>query len=78
MVASISKKELKAGTSIKNGLGSVEFMGWNHKYDKDIVPITLLKDVIIKKDLPANKILTFDDIEYKDNLATKIWRENVK
>lgn len=75
MVASVTKKELKSGDNIGNGLGSFEFRGVHHKYNKNIFPITLLKDVVIKKDLPKGHILKFTDVEYRDNLATRIWKK---
>jgi predicted homoserine dehydrogenase-like protein len=78
MVASLLKTPLKVGDFIKQGLGSIEFRGIHNKYNKNLVPITLLNDMTIKKDLEPNHLLSFDDVEYNNNLATKIWREHVK
>ena len=74
MVASITKKKLKAGSIITLGLGSLEVRGIHYKYSKNMIPITLLNNIIIKKDLPENHIISFEDIELKPNLAINIWR----
>lgn len=76
MVASLSKRDIKRGTLIKKGLGSIDFRGIPYKYNSSIVPITLLENAVIKHNIPRDHILTFNDIEYNDNLATNIWRAN--
>jgi len=78
MIASITKKSLKKGQHIPIGLGSIEILGKHYKYNKELLPITLIKDMIIKRKLPKDHLLTFDDVYFKDNLAIDIWRGDVK
>jgi predicted homoserine dehydrogenase-like protein len=78
MVASITKKRLKKGSKITNGLGSLEVRGVHYNYCKDLMPITLFNNAIIKNDLPENHIVSFNDLEIDNNLALNIWKENVK
>ena len=78
MVASLTKRPIKAGERIEMGLGSLDFRGIHHNYDRKLVPITLLRDMVVKKDLPCDHVLSFSDVEYKGTLAVNIWNNNVE
>lgn len=75
-MAAVAKKHLPAGTKIEFGCGCFEVRGiavkisdhYNH------VPIGLLKDAHIRKDVEPGRVLTFDDAEIPDSLALKAWK----
>ena len=75
-VATIAKRDLKAGETIKKGIGSFDVRGIavKIKEHKGHVPIGLMKDAIIKRPVAAGAELTFDDIELPDSLAVKAWK----
>ncbi len=74
-VAAITKKPLKSGDKIEFAIGSFEMRGEavdileypNH------VPIGLIKDAVIRKDIAEGEVLTFDDIDLPETLALDIW-----
>lgn len=72
----IAKRNLKVGEYIKKGIGSFDVRGIavKIKEHKNHVPIGLMKDVKIIRDVPAGKELTFDDVELPDSLALKAWK----
>jgi predicted homoserine dehydrogenase-like protein len=76
-VAAIAKRDLKVGERIKKGIGSFDVRGIAIKIDDDRehIPIGLVADVTIKRDVPEGKRLTFDDVELPDTLAARIWKE---
>ena len=78
-VCAIAKKDLMPGDTIAKGIGSFEVRGeaiamQNHK---NHVPIGLLSNATIKKELKRGDRITFDDIEIEETLALSIWREIV-
>jgi len=79
-VASIAKRDLKAGTKIKKGIGSFDVRGIavNIKENKNHVPIGLLEDITLSRDVKAGERITFDDIEMPNNRAVEIWKEIIK
>lgn len=78
MAASITKTPLKCGQLIKTGLGGFHLRGIHHKFNRNLVPITLANNITIKKNLPEGHILTFNDIIYIPTLAINIWKNNVR
>jgi predicted homoserine dehydrogenase-like protein len=72
----VAKRDLKAGEKIGKGIGSFEVRGIavKIKEHKNHVPIGLMKDVVLKRDVSKGDIITFDDIEIPESLALKAWK----
>jgi predicted homoserine dehydrogenase-like protein len=72
----IAKRDLKAGESIKKGIGSFDVRGIAIKIKEhpNHVPIGLMFNAVLKRDVPAGAELTFDDVELPDSLALKAWK----
>jgi len=75
-VTTIAKRDLKPGEKIKKGIGSFDVRGIAVKIKEhpNHVPIGLMSNVTIKREVPAGAELTFDDIEIPDSLALDAWR----
>jgi len=75
-VTTIAKRDLKPGETIKKGIGSFDVRGIAVKIKEhpNHVPIGLMSNVTIKREVPAGAELTFDDIEIPDSLALEAWR----
>lgn len=76
-VATIAKRDLKAGEVIKKGIGSFEVRG-EAIYMKDHLhhlPIGLCANAVVKKDIKSGKQLTFEDVELPYSLALNIWQK---
>ncbi len=75
-VATIAKINLKPGTAIKRGIGGFEVRGEaicvadnpNH------LPIGLMQNAIIEREIEPGQILTWDDVMLPDSLAVDIAR----
>jgi len=76
-VATIAKKDLKAGDFIEKGIGSFEVRGEAIRIadDKNHVPIGLFDNITIIKDLKAGDRISFDDIDIPQSRALEIWKE---
>lgn len=74
MPAAISKCNIKEGFNIKNALGSFEFRCVNKLRNIDFVPITLLQNAIVKRNIEENKIITMDDVELPKSKALEVWK----
>jgi len=74
-VASIAKKDLKAGNRIDKAIGSFDIRGEAVKIDENLkhIPIGLLNNAVFKRDILKDEIVQFDDIEIEDNQAIDIW-----
>ncbi|MHA2939502.1 hypothetical protein ACXJY6_14565 [Vibrio sp. RC27] len=72
----IAKRDLKPGDQIKKGIGSFDVRGIVVKIAENPghVPIGLMADVTIKREIKAGQQITFDDIEIPDSLAVKAWK----
>ncbi|MEX2591655.1 MAG: NAD(P)-dependent oxidoreductase [Anditalea sp.] len=78
-VASIAKKKLDAGCFIDKGTGSMEVRGEavtiaeqpNH------VPIGLMSQVHVKKDIKQGQLITFDDVDLPESMAYQAWMETL-
>lgn len=79
-VAAIAKKDLNAGQKINKAIGSFEMRGEAIKIEDCIghVPIGLIEDVILKRDIKKDAIVMFDDIEINENIAIMMWHEILK
>ena len=76
-VATIAKRDLKAGEKIEKGIGSFDVRGIavTIKDDIDHLPIGLVSDATLRRDVAAGERLTFEDVELPDTLASRIWKE---
>jgi predicted homoserine dehydrogenase-like protein len=50
----------------------------NIKENKNHVPIGLLEDITLSRDVKAGERITFDDIVMPNNRAVEIWKEIIK
>ncbi|MGB3587734.1 MAG: SAF domain-containing protein [Tunicatimonas sp.] len=81
-VVAAAKKDLKAGATL-DGYGGYTSYGVCENYkstrSENLLPIGLTKGVVLKRDIPKDAIITFDDIEIpKDRLSFKLYQEQVK
>jgi len=69
--ATIAKRDLKTGEKIGKGIGSFDVRGIAVIIKEHInhVPIGLMKDVVLKRDVTEGSVVTFNDIEIPDSLA---------
>lgn len=76
-VCAVTKHELKAGTHIHKAIGSFDVRGEAIFIEKhpNHVPIGLLADATLTRDLKEGEIVTFDDVELPQSLALDIWKE---
>ena len=79
-VAAIAKRDLKPGEKIKKGIGSFDVRGSAIEIANDLshVPIGLLADATIKKEVKAGERVHFDDIEVPESLALEIWKKQIE
>ncbi len=75
-VAAIAKRKLTKGTRIERGIGSFEVRGEAVRIldEPDHVPIGLLADAVLTRDVEAGELLRFDDVELPDTLALHAWQ----
>lgn len=76
-VAAIAKRDLKVGEKIQKGIGSFDVRGIAIELKNDLthVPIGLLANAIVKKEVKKDQRVSFDDIEIPDSLALNVWKE---
>jgi len=76
-VAAVAKLPLAPGHSIKNGIGSFEFRGIAVRIseNKGHVPIGLLSDAVVTRNIEPGQQISFDDIEIPESKALGIWQE---
>ena len=79
-VASIAKKKLAAGTYINKGTGSMEIRGEaiHISQQPDHVPVGLMSQVHIKRDIEPGQVITFNDVDLPESLALDAWMETLK
>jgi predicted homoserine dehydrogenase-like protein len=78
-VATVAKRDLKMGEKIHKGIGSFEVRGEaiKIKEHKNHIPIGLMADVTLKRDVKAGEILSFDDLDVPDTMALRAWQSIV-
>jgi len=78
-VAAVAKHALHAGDEIAKGIGSFDVRGIAIEINKhqNHVPIGLLTDAKLTKDIKEGEMITFDDITLQESLALNIWKEIV-
>jgi dTDP-4-dehydrorhamnose reductase len=74
-VAAIAKRDLKIGDKISKGIGSFDVRGVAVEITKNIshVPIGLLANATIIKEVKFGEKVTFDHIEIPETMALKVW-----
>ncbi len=79
-VAGITKKDLHIGHKIKKAIGSFDIRGEAIKINeyKNHIPIGLINNVVLKRDVKKGDIITFEDVEIPHNLAIEIWNKIIK
>lgn len=78
-VITIAKRNLKAGETL-DGYGGYLTYGvcenYNRAREENLLPIGLTEDVVLKRDVPQDQALSFEDIEYpKDRLIFQLYEE---
>lgn len=78
-VAAIAKRDIKKGENIKKGIGSFAVRGSSVEISNhpNHLPIGLMSNVTLKRDIKEGEIVEFDDVEIPSSLALDIWREIV-
>lgn len=76
-VSAIAKKELKSGGNIKKGAGGFDVRGHAVQISehRDAVPICLLKDTKIIRDVNPGEIITFEHVDLPNTKALEIYQE---
>ena len=78
-VVAMTKKDLKVGDKI-DGIGGFTVRGYADIADEtrrdNLVPIGLLQNAVLKRDISVNTLLTYDDVELDPNsLIVKLRKE---
>jgi predicted homoserine dehydrogenase-like protein len=81
-VATFAKTDLKAGKKL-DGLGGYDYYGQCENADvarkENLLPVGLAEGATLKRDLPKDSIITFDDVELpEDNLVQRLYREQTQ
>jgi predicted homoserine dehydrogenase-like protein len=78
-VATIAKRALSIGTFIDQGIGSFHVRGEvvNLADQPNMIPIGLINQARLKRNVEPGQILTFDDVEIPESLAQTAWLETV-
>lgn len=81
-VATFAKTDLKAGKKL-DGLGGYDYYGQCENAStarlENLLPVGLAEGAILKRDLPKDHLITFDDVEMpEENLVQRLFREQTK
>ncbi|MFD1040631.1 NAD(P)-dependent oxidoreductase [Virgibacillus byunsanensis] len=76
-VAAITKRTLQPGEKVDKGIGSFQVRGEAVRLatNKNHVPIGLLVNAVMKRQVEEGEIVTFDDVELPESLALTAWLE---
>src|SRR5699024_6632784 len=79
-VAAIAKRTIQAGEEITKGIGSFQVRGEAIHISKkpNHVPIGLLVNAVMKNEVEAGQMITFDDVELPNSLALTAWFETIE
>ena len=79
-VATIAKRDLKPGDKIQQGIGSFDVRGTAIIIANDLshVPIGLLANATMKKEVKEGDKVHFEDIDIPESLALDIWKRLLK
>lgn len=75
-VATIAKRRLPKGTRIARGIGSFEVRGEAVRIldEPEHVPIGLIADAVLIRDVEPGELIRFEDVELPDTLALRAWQ----
>ena len=75
-VAAVAKRDLAAGAHIAYGIGSFEVYGTSVflRDNAGHLPIGLLQDATLRRDVAAGQMLGIDDVELPESLALAAWQ----
>jgi predicted homoserine dehydrogenase-like protein len=78
-VAAVAKEPLRRGEFIPRGIGSFQVRGIavDRCDAPEHVPIGLLANAVVTRDIGPDEVLTFDSVELPESLALDAWRETV-
>jgi predicted homoserine dehydrogenase-like protein len=76
-IAAIAKREIKRGETIERGAGGFDVRGVAVKIaeHRDAVPVCLLQNTPVKRDVAPGQVLTYDDVELADTNALSIYKQ---
>jgi predicted homoserine dehydrogenase-like protein len=81
-VVTIAKRDLKAGEKLDGIGGYLSFGGIDNTtvaMRDNLLPMGLSEGCVLKRDLPMDAAVTFDDVEVpQGRLSDKLWREQVE
>ena len=79
-VATIAKRDLHPGDTIRKGIGSFDVRGIaiNISEHPNHVPVGLFAGVTIRNPIKKGQMITFDDVDISDSLALRIWKDRYK
>ena len=75
-VGTIAKRDIKAGTKIKKGIGSFDVRGEaiTIRGNESHVPVGLFSNVTLLRDIKEGEMIHFDDVDMPDTLALNAWK----
>ena len=76
-IVGIAKTQLSPGTAIDRALGGFQVRGEAAKI-QDVpnhVPMGLIQNAVVRRQIEPGQIITFDDVDLPDTLALKIARQ---
>lgn len=78
-VGAIAKRKLEAGSTIDKAIGSMEVRGEAVEIaaQPSHVPIGLMSQARLKRNVAPGQLITFDDVEVPDTLAYTAWLETM-
>ena len=79
-VAAVAKHDLNAGEKIQKGIGSFDVRGTAISITDDLshVPIGLLANATLRKEVKEGERIRFDDIDIPESLALNVWKKIIK
>lgn len=79
-VAAIVKRPIQIGEAITKGIGSFQVRGEAIHIAKNPnhVPIGLLVNAVMKRDIEKGQMITFDDVELPSSLAVTAWFDTIE
>ncbi|WP_130858652.1 NAD(P)-dependent oxidoreductase [Gracilibacillus phocaeensis] len=79
-VAAVAKRTLQIGEQVTKGIGSFQVRGEAVKIagNEAHVPIGLLVNAVVTREVKVGEILTFDDVILPDSMALTAWQETIK
>jgi dTDP-4-dehydrorhamnose reductase len=79
-VAAIVKRDLKCGDKIEKAIGSFDVRGEAIMISRHLnhVPIGLLANARLKRDIKEGEMIMFDDVELPQSLALDVWKHIIK